>query len=92
MKNTIKVERAHERASRYLLNDHASNYNMLLKTASMSALYLSRLQYIIVEVYKSVCGMNPPFIENVFQQRNTKLKTASMSEFFVFIMIAIYYS
>ena len=49
---------------------YQTNYNILLKSVSMSYLYLSRI--IIVEVRKSVHGMNPPFIENVFMRKSTK--------------------
>lgn len=67
--STMKMEKLQERALRFLLNDKTSSYGDLLKKCSSTTLHLKRLKSICTEVFKSLKGLNPKFMNDMFEEK-----------------------
>ncbi len=52
IENTRKLEKIQERALRFVYNDFTSTYSELLSRGDFDMLYLKRLKFMAVEVYK----------------------------------------
>ena len=72
-RNTIKIEKINRRALRIIFNDHRSSYTELLLRAGQPSMYMSRIQTIALETYKSLKQLNPPFLHNFFYISGAKL-------------------
>ena len=70
--NTKKLERIQRRALRFVFLDFNSDYSTLLDRAGLPTLELARKREILVEVYKAVMHLSPPFMWGVFTQKLTR--------------------
>ena len=70
--NTKKLERIQCRALRFVFLDFNSDYTTLLVRAGLPTLELARKREILVEVYKAVMHLSPPFMWGVFTQKLTR--------------------
>ena len=61
-----KIEKIQERALRYVLNDFNNTYSNLLHKASKSTLYLTRLRFLAIEIFKTLNDMSPIYMKDVF--------------------------
>ena len=68
-KNNIKLERIQKRALRFLLNDKTSSYAELIEKSGRPTLSLSRIRQVATEVYKSLNGLNPVYMSNLFKRK-----------------------
>ena len=68
--NSQKLEKLQKRALRFVYNDRSSDYHTLLKKGNFLSLTALRLRALAVEVYKSVKGLNPNYINQLFEIRS----------------------
>ncbi len=66
MSATKKIDKIQKRALRFVFDDFTSDYRTLLAKAHTNTLFISRLKYIAVEVYKCVNDINVSFMNDVF--------------------------
>ena len=64
--NNQKLEQIQERALRILFADYNSSYLELLKRARTTTLLIQRLRSIALAVFKSLHGLNLPFLNDMF--------------------------
>ena len=67
MAATKKLDKIQKRALRFVLNDFISDYDTLLSKANTNTLFISRLKYIAIEVYKCVNNINVPSMNDMFE-------------------------
>ena len=67
----LKKKKINKRALRVTFNDYTSSYQELLDKANHSCLYIIRQQRIVLEVYKCLNGLNPPFLHDLFKRKDT---------------------
>ena len=70
-KSMHKIEKVQERALRFLHNDHASSYNDLLLKSQRCTMHVHRLRAISIELFKTLNGLNPSFMKDIFQVRSS---------------------
>ena len=69
--NTNKLERIQHRALKFVYQDWTSSYEQLLSRADLPTLELSRTRAIIIEVYKALHHLSPPFMWDLFKVKKT---------------------
>ena len=65
--NSKKIEKIQERALRFVYKDFSSSYNDLLEKGDHSMLYIKRLRYMAVEVYKSLHDIGPDYLKSLLK-------------------------
>jgi len=70
--NSNKIEKIQERCLRIIYRDYESSYEKLLEMAGTTTLVISRLRTLLSEVYKSIHGMNPECISDLFTLKRSK--------------------
>ena len=56
-----------KRALRYAFSDYVSDYDSLLKRAGLVSLELGRQRAVAIETYKSLNGLAPKFLADIFK-------------------------
>ena len=69
-----KIEKVQERALHYVLNDFNDTYYNLLQRTSKSTLYLTRLRFLAMEIFKVLNDMSPLYMKNLFIKKQTVYK------------------
>ena len=64
--NNQKLEKIQEKALRILFADYNSSYTELLGRAGTTTLLIQRLRLIALTVFKSLHGLNPPCLSDMF--------------------------
>ena len=75
--NSRKMEKIQERALRFVFGDYVSSYENLMKEAKLVNIYLMRLRQLAVEVYKSLNGLGPKYIQELFSINDVQYDTRS---------------
>ena len=70
-KSLQNIEKLHERALRFLYNDHTSSYNDLLSKSDRCTMLISRQRALCIEISKTVNKLNPPFMQKIFKLRTS---------------------
>ena len=65
--NYNKIKKIHERALKIVYNDYESPYQDLLDKAGTTTVLISRLKTLLVEVFKCIKGLNPHFLNAMFE-------------------------
>ena len=65
-----KMEKVQERAIRFIKDDYSSEYVDILRDLGEHTLYLKRVRLIAQEVYKSINGQNPEYIQQLLKKRH----------------------
>ena len=78
-KSLKKVETLQKRALRFLYNDYSSPLEEILKKSGKVCMEVNRLRYLCIEIYKSINNINPSFMKQIFQLRETD-RTVRKSE------------
>ena len=60
-----------KRALRFLFDDYESSYENRFMKAEKPAMTVRRLRYLCAEIYRTVNGLNPSYVKNVFKKSNT---------------------
>ena len=76
-----KIKSVQKRAVRFLFDDYESSYDTPLMKAKKPTMTVQRHRYLCSEMYRTVNGLNPSFMKNVFKnqilygrnERNTKI-------------------
>ena len=66
-KSVHKIEAIQKRTLRFMLNDHESSYEGLLKKSGNPGVNLRRTRSLWIEVYKIINNLNPEFMKNLFK-------------------------
>ena len=66
-----EVEVLQQRALRFLYNDYNSPLAEILKKSGKVCMEVNRLKYLCIEIYKSINNINPSFMKQIFQLRET---------------------
>ena len=69
--STQKIEKVQERALRFLHNDTVSSYDTLISKSSTTTMHVRRIKSIACEVFKSLNDLNPVFMKEMFQEKDT---------------------
>ena len=80
--NNQKLEQIQERALRILFADYNSSYLELLNRAGTTTLLIQRLRLIALAVFKSLHGLNPPCLNDMFTPKYVpyQLRDSSLLE------------
>ncbi len=62
-----KMEKLQERALRFVHNDMDHDYAFLLEKSEKTTLYILRLKHMVIEIYKVIHGISPPFLCSLFK-------------------------
>ena len=65
-----RINRIHERALHIAYKDYENDFGFLLEQSKSVPIHVRTLQLLMTEIYKTKCGLNPPFIKDIFMQRN----------------------
>ena len=71
-KSLKKVEVLQKRALRFLYDDYNSPWEEILKKPGKVCMSVTRLRYLCMEIYKIINNINPTFMKQIFQLRETK--------------------
>ena len=66
-----KIENLQKRALRFLYNKYQLTYEELLDKANSSTMNIKRLRFLCVEIYKTINNLNPSFMKQIFELRET---------------------
>ena len=78
--NNGKIEKIQERALRILYDDHESEYSKLLDKSGAITMLQSRLNCIILEVFKSIHNANPLCIQDMFEIKKSSYSVRDSSK------------
>ena len=80
--NNQKLEKIQERALRILFADYNSSYTELLGRAGTTTLLIQRLRLIALTVFKSLHGLNPPCLNDMFTPKQVpyRMRDSSLLE------------
>ena len=60
-----------ERARRFVFSDYTRPYSDLLKHGNFLSLSAPRIRYLAIEMFKCVHGLNPPYLNELFINKDT---------------------
>ena len=60
-----------KRALRFLYNNYQLTYEELLDKANSSTMNVKRIRFLCVEIYKTIKNVNPSFMKQIFELRET---------------------
>ena len=69
--DTRKIEKIQERGLRIVFQDTSSGYEYLLDKSGLKTQEESRLQSILIEVYKALNGLSPLYVSNLFKEKHS---------------------
>ena len=70
--NSLKiVEALQKRALHFLYDDYSSPSEEILKKSGKVCMEVDRLRYLCIEIYKTINNINPSFMKQIFQLRET---------------------
>ena len=67
-----EIEKVHKRALRAVLSDFSSNYEELLNNSFSKRIHCIHLYHLLCEVFKTLQGINPPFMQSFFVSKPTR--------------------
>ena len=65
-----RINHVHERALRIAYKDHRNDFGYLLEQSNSVPIHVRNLQLLTTEIFKTKSHLNPPFMEDIFQERN----------------------
>ena len=71
-KSVNMIESIQKRALRFLSNDPSSNYQTLLENSDLCPLKVNRLRSLCLEIFKTLNGINPGYMKDIFKMPNTR--------------------
>ena len=64
------INNIHERALSIAYKDYEDDVGFFLEQSKSVPIHVRNLQLLMTEIYKTKCGLNPPFMKDIFMQRN----------------------
>ena len=61
----------HERALHFAYKDYQTNFESLLEQRNLASIHVKNLQLLMTVIYKTKSGLSPPFMKDIFAERNT---------------------
>ena len=65
------INSTHRRALRAMINDFSLNYQQMLDITGQITIHDKNLRYLAIEVYKSLHGLNPTFMNEFYSSKDT---------------------
>ena len=65
------LNHSHERALRFAYKDYQTDFWSLLEQRNLVSIHRKNLQLLMTEIYKTRSGLSPPFMKDIFAERNT---------------------
>ena len=67
---------------RFAYKDYQTDFESLLEQRNAVSIHVKNLQLLMTEIYKGKSGLSPPFMKDIFAERNTgyNLKANFQSE------------
>ena len=69
--NTL-IDRVHKRALRVVFSNFSLSHEELLNRTNTDKIHIQNLQTLMVEVFKSINGLSPSFMQEIFQQKTVR--------------------
>ena len=66
-----RINHIHERALRFAYKDYQTDFESLLEQRNLVSIHVKNLQLLMTEIYKTKSGLSPPFMKDIFGERNT---------------------
>ena len=66
-----RINHIHERALRFAYKDYQTDFESLLEQRNLVSIHVKNLQLLMTEIYKTKSGLSPPFMKDIFTERNT---------------------
>ena len=66
-----RINHIHERALCFAYKDYQTDFGSLLEQMSLVSIHVKNFQLPITEIYKTRSGLSPPFMKDIFAERNT---------------------
>ena len=66
-----RISHIHERALRFAYKDYQTDFGSLLEQMSLVSIHVKNLQFVMTENYKTRSELSPPFMKDIFTDRNT---------------------
>ena len=60
-----RINHIHERALRIAYKDYENDFGFLLEQSKSVPIHVRNLQLLMTEIYKTKCGLNPPFMKEI---------------------------
>ena len=71
-KSLNKIEMIQKRALRFIENTTRSDYSSLLNDMGVCSMEVNRLRSICIEIFKTINGLNPIYMREIFKKTNSK--------------------
>ena len=65
-----QIERTHGRALQILYKDYESSFEALLTRIGTNTIHVNNLQKLIIEIFKSMNGLNPPLVWEFHERKH----------------------
>ena len=65
-----RINHIHERALRFAYKDYQTDFESLLEQRNLVSIHVKNLQLLMTEIYKTKAGLSPPFMKDIFAERN----------------------
>ena len=76
-----KINKIHERAMRIAYKDYESSFSTLLERDTSVTIHTKNLQILITEMFKTKENLGPPFMKEIFRERNITYNLRHNNEF-----------
>ena len=80
------IKRVHKRALRVVHSNFSLSYGTVLNRTNTVQIHTQNLQYLMVEVFKSINGLSPSFVADIFKIKEVNTLTAN----YVYIRDGLY--
>ena len=65
-----RINHVHERALRIAYKDHRNDFGYPLEQSNSVPIHVRNLQLLMTEIFRTKSHLNPPFMKDIFQERN----------------------
>ena len=76
-----KIKKMHERALRIAYKDYESSFSTLLERDTSVTIHSKNLQVLMIEMFRTKENINPPFMKEIFRERNIAYNLRHNNEF-----------
>ena len=66
-----RINHIHERALRFAYKYYQADFGSLLEQRNLVSILAKHLQLLMIEIHKTKSGFSPPFMKDIFANRNT---------------------
>lgn len=66
IKDMKRIEKVQKRALRYVTDDFTSSYNVLLEKCQLPTMFIQRMRFVMIEIYKVLNNIGPVYLRGMF--------------------------